>query len=194
MLDTFNRDQYRHELVELLLERSVAKGPVTLASGRTSQFFVDCKQTVLTARGHVLAGRLMLHELQSLGTNLRAVAGVELGGCPLASAVSFASCIEPPLLNALYVRKEAKDHGTQRLVEGAGDLRSGDAVAVVEDVVTTGGSTLAAVDKLTSTGLSVVAVVALVDRAEGGADAIAAAGIAFRAILRRRDLERGGRS
>jgi orotate phosphoribosyltransferase len=177
----------RERLVELLRERSFERKRVTLASGRESDFFIDCKQTALTAEGHVLIGSLMYDALAAL-PEVDAIAGVELGGCPLASAVSLTSFVRGRPLPALYVRKEMKDHGSRRSVEGDKALRPGLRVAILEDVVTTGGSTLKAVEKLTAAGASVVGVVALVDRLEGGAEAIRAAGLPLVALCTRRDF------
>ena len=177
----------RSRLVELLRERSFERKKVTLASGRESDFFIDCKQAVLTAEGHALVGELMLAALDGLPP-CEAVAGVELGGFPLASAGSRVSHMSGKNLPALYVRKEAKDHGSKRLVEGDKALRPGLPVVMLEDVITTGGSTLKAVEKLKQVGATVVGVVALVDRLEGGAEAIRAAGLPLVSICTRRDF------
>lgn len=178
----------RERLLALLRERSFARRKVVLASGRESDFFVDCKQTVLTAEGHALVGALMLDAALALPTRPLAVAGVELGGCPLASAVALISHQRGTPLDAVYVRKQAKDHGSQRLLEGDAGLPDGAPVVVVEDVVTTGGSTLAAVEKLRARGLSIAGVVAIVDRLEGGAENIRAAGLALTSLYTRRDF------
>lgn len=177
----------RERLVELLRERSFQRKRVTLASGRESDFFIDCKQTILTAEGHVLVGSLMFDALDALPA-CAAVAGVELGGCPLASAVSLTSFVKGRPLDALYVRKDVKDHGSKKLVEGDRSISKDIAVVMLEDVITTGGSTLKAVDKLKSVGARVVGVIALVDRLEGGAEAIRAAGLPVVAICTRRDF------
>jgi orotate phosphoribosyltransferase len=177
----------RERLVALLRERSFERKKVVLASGKESDFFIDCKQAVLTAEGHALVGELMFDALAQLPT-CRAVAGVELGGCPLASAVSLTSFQRGRPLAALYVRKEQKDHGSKRLVEGDRAILPGLPVVVLEDVITTGGSTLKAVAKLEQAGVKVVGVVALVDRLEGGADAIRAAGLPLVSIATRRDF------
>jgi orotate phosphoribosyltransferase len=173
--------------VALLRDRSVEHRRVVLASGRESDFFVDCKQAVLTAEGHALVGGLMFDALASLPP-CDAVAGVELGGCPLASAVSLVSFQRGRPLDALYVRKEVKDHGSKKLVEGDRSLRAGLRVVVLEDVVTTGGSTLKAVAKLASVGAVVVGVVAIVDRLEGGRAAIEAAGLPLVSLTTRDDF------
>ncbi|WP_437677502.1 orotate phosphoribosyltransferase [Sorangium sp. So ce131] len=177
----------RERLVALLRERSFEQKRFVLASGRESDFFIDCKQTVLTAEGHALVGSLMFEALDAL-PRCEAVAGVELGGCPLASAVSLTSYLRGRPLPALYVRKEVKDHGSRRLVEGDRGLAPGTPVAILEDVVTTGGSTLKAVEKLRTAGASVIGVIAIVDRLEGGAEAIREAGLPFVAICTRRDF------
>jgi len=177
----------RELLVDLLRERSFERKRVVLASGRESDFFIDCKQAALTAEGHALLGSLMFEALDAL-PRCEAVAGVELGGCPLASAVSLTSFVRGRPLPAFYVRKEAKDHGSKRLVEGDRSLVPGMPIVMLEDVVTTGGSTLKAVEKLTAAGGRVVGVVAIVDRLEGGAEAIRAAGLPLVSLCTRRDF------
>jgi orotate phosphoribosyltransferase len=176
----------RARLIALLRERSFERKKVVLASGKESDFFIDCKQTVLTAEGHALVGELMFEALERLPA-CRAVAGVELGGCPLASAVSLISFQKGRPLPALYVRKEQKDHGSKRLVEGDRAIVPEMPVVVLEDVITTGGSTLKAVERLVQAGVKVVGVVALVDRLEGGAEAIQSTGLALVSISTRRD-------
>lgn len=178
-------------LLELLRTLSYRRGRVLLASGKESDFFVDCKQTVLTAEGHVLVGEAMLDVLLDAAgrPTVDAVAGVELGGCPLASAVSLTSQLKSVPLDAIYVRKEAKDHGSQRLFEGGTRLSSGARIALLEDVITTGGSTLKALAKLRDAGFVVDTVVVLVDRDEGGREALEKAGLPVHAIYTRSDVE-----
>jgi orotate phosphoribosyltransferase len=176
----------KQRLVALLRERSFERRRVVLASGKESDFFIDCKQTVLSAEGHALAGEVLFDALGELPA-CDAIAGVELGGCPLASAVSLLSYQRGRPLPALYVRKQAKDHGSRRLVEGGTALGPGARAVLLEDVVTTGGSSLRAVEALRQSGIEVVGVAALVDRLEGGAEAIRAAGLALWALSDRRD-------
>jgi orotate phosphoribosyltransferase len=178
----------REKLLELLRVLSFERKKVVLASGKESDFFIDCKQAVLTAEGHALVGELAWESLAGLPVAPLAVAGVELGGCPLASAVSLHSFRAGKPLDAIYVRKEAKAHGSRRLIEGGTRLPAGAPVALLEDVVTTGGSTLAAAGKLRDAGFEVAGVVALVDRLEGGREAIVAAGLAFQALYARTDF------
>jgi orotate phosphoribosyltransferase len=177
----------RARLLALLRDRSFARKRVVLASGRESDFFIDCKETVLTAEGHLLAGEVML-EAALAGSSFDAIAGVELGGCPLASAASLLSAQRGTPKDAVYVRKEVKDHGSRRAIEGSTRLSPGARLVLLEDVTTTGGSSLAAIEKLRAERLSVEHVVTLVDRLEGGREAIEAAGLVMTAIFTRRDF------
>jgi orotate phosphoribosyltransferase len=176
----------RQRLIELLRERSYKRGRVILASGKESDFFIDCKQTVLTAEGHALVGELMFQMLDELPA-CDAVGGVALGGCPLASAVALVSHQHGKDLPALYVRKAQKDHGTAKLVEGDKAMFPGIKVVLLEDVVTTGGSSLRAVESLRQAGAEVVGILALVDRKEGGAETIRGAGLPFITLSSRSD-------
>jgi len=171
----------RSRLLELLRERAFERKRVVLASGRESDFFIDCKQAVLTAEGHALVPP------GALGPCV-AVAGVELGGCPLASAVALTSYQRGTPLDAIYVRKDAKEHGSKRLLEGNTRLPAGATVILLEDVVTTGGSTLKAAAKLRDAGYVTPGVVALVDRLEGGREGIEAGGLTLKSIFTRDDF------
>lgn len=175
-------------LLALLREHSFARRKVVLASGRESDWFIDCKQTVLLAEGHALVGARMLDALGQLPQRPQAVACVELGGCPLASAVALTSWQAGEPLNAIYVRKTAKDHGSRRPMEGDSAVPPGAPVAVLEDVVTTGGSTLAAVARLREAGFEVAGVIAIVDRGEGGAEALREAGLPLVSLYGRSDF------
>ena len=177
----------RSRLVDLLRERSFEKKRVKLASGRESNFFIDCKQTILTAEGHALVGELMLEALSGLG-RVDAVAGVALGGCPLASAVSLTSFQAGRPLPAVYVRKERKDHGSEKLIEGDKSLPPNARIALLEDVVTTGGSSLKALEVLRAQGCEIAGVIALVDRQEGGRETLERAGVPMIAIATKSDF------
>jgi orotate phosphoribosyltransferase len=177
----------RARLVDLLRERSFERKRVKLASGRESNFFIDCKQTILTAEGHALAGQLMFEALAEFG-KVDAVAGVALGGCPLASAVSLVSFQANQPLPAIYVRKERKDHGSEKLIEGDKSLPPGARIVLLEDVVTTGGSSLKALEVLRAHGAEIAGVIALVDRQEGGRETLAAAGVSLVAIATKSDF------
>ncbi|WP_394840476.1 orotate phosphoribosyltransferase [Pendulispora rubella] len=175
-------------LLELLKQHSYRKQRVVLASGKESDFFIDCKQTVLSAEGHTLTGELLFEAVRGMPGGADAVAGVELGGCPLASAVALTSFQRGAPLDAIYVRKEVKDHGSRRTLEGDVRLAKGARIALLEDVITTGGSTLKAVAKLTDAGYAVAGVIVLVDRLEGGREAIEGAGLSVRSIFTRTDF------
>ncbi len=181
----------RARLLELLRALAFERKRVVLASGKESDFFIDCKRVVLRAEGHALAAEVMLDGLARLPPCV-AVAGVELGGCPLASAVALTSFRRGVPVDALYVRKDAKNHGSRRMIEGDTHLAPGAAVALLEDVVTTGGSTLQAAAKLHGAGYPIVGVVALVDRLEGGREAIESRGLSFLAAFTRDDFMLSG--
>ena len=175
-------------LLEMLRQRSFRRGTFTLASGRESDFFIDCKPTVLSAEGHVHVGRALLGAIRALPGAPVAVAGVVLGGCSLASAVAMPPQGEPPPLDAVYVRKQTKDHGSRNRIEGAAHLGEGAPLVVVEDTVTTGGSTLRAVEELRRAGFRVTGVAAVVDRLEGAAEAFEEAKLPFRPLYTRTDF------
>lgn len=158
----------RLRLLDLLRSLAYEQREVVLASGRTSNFYIDCKQAVLTAEGHFLAGWLIGQALARHAPEVRAVGGLTMGADPLASAASTVSFLGGRPLDAFYVRKEPKGHGTQKWIEGEKSVPPGTPVAIVEDVVTTGGSTRKAIERARLHGLDVRHVVALVDREEGG--------------------------
>lgn len=162
----------RARLLELLRALAYEERAVTLASGRPSNFYIDCKQAVLTAEGHFLVGWLINQVLERVAPEVRAVGGLTMGADPLASATATVSYLGPRPRAAFYVRKEPKTHGTQKWIEGDKTVVPGTPVAVLEDVITTGGSTLKAIERARLHGLEVRHVVALVDREEGGREAI----------------------
>jgi orotate phosphoribosyltransferase len=162
----------RLRLLELLRRLAYERREVILASGRASDFYIDCKQAVLTAEGHFLAGWLIGRVLAERAPEVTAVGGLTMGADPLASAASAISFLGPRPLDAFYVRKEPKAHGTQKWIEGDKSVVPGTRVAILEDVVTTGGSTLKAIERARLHGLAVRHVVALVDREEGGREAV----------------------
>ena len=139
----------RQRLLELLTRLAYEKRKVTLSSGRESDFYLDTKQASLTAEGHVLVGRLVMEAIRSNFPEAQAVGGMTMGADPIASAASLTSFLQkPPGIPAFYVRKEPKGHGTAQWLEGKKSLPAGGRVAVVEDVVTTGASTLKAVERV----------------------------------------------
>jgi orotate phosphoribosyltransferase len=173
-------------LVRLLAERSARRGQFTLSSGRTSSLYIDARLTTMSPDGLALIGPTALAAIERARWNVDAVGGLTLGADPVAYAIAYASALAGRPVRAFTVRKEAKTHGTGRLIEGP--FRSGDRVAIVEDVITTGGSALRAIDAVRSAGGDVVGVLAVVDREEGGREAIEAAGVPVIALVRARDV------
>ncbi|HET6922605.1 MAG TPA: orotate phosphoribosyltransferase [Anaeromyxobacteraceae bacterium] len=209
---SLERDRAR--LLELLRSLSFERRQVVLASGKESDFYVDCKRTALTAEGHVLVGRLLLDRIRRLRPLPRGAGGLTLGADPLASAVAMASWLEyeqwraqaqpdeagperagglggpypPSTIDAFIVRKEPKGHGTGQWIEGRRTIPDGSRVAVLEDVVTSGGSALKAIERCRAEKLEPVACLALVDRLEGGREAIEAQGLPLDALFTRKDF------
>lgn len=175
MVDTLGDELFelkRARLLALMSRLSYEKREVTLASGLKSNFYIDCKQSVLTAEGHFLVGSLLLGLLREKAPGVEAVGGLTMGADPLASAVSTLSYVAGRPLTAFYVRKEAKGHGTGQWIEGIKSLRPGMPVAILEDVVTTGGSAMKAIGRVREFGLDVKLILGLVDREEGGRETL----------------------
>ena len=181
------RESARSELLRLVLDVSFRRQKVTLSSGKESDFYLDLRQTLMRPRGVALAGELVLDRLLA-GPPVDAVGGMAVGAVPLVSAVLAAAAARDPATELLgfFVRKQAKQHGLGRRIEGP--FRSGQTVALVEDTVTTGGSTLEALDAVTAGGGKVARVLCLVDRGEGAADAFRARGIELESLFTRDDL------
>lgn len=178
----------RARLLELLRTHAYAKKKVVLASGRESDFYVDCRGVVLSAEGHALVGRLLLDLARAMAPGLGAVGGLTMGADPLASAVALTSFLQGTPVGAFLVRKEPKGHGTGRYVEGLQLVAKGAKAVIVEDVVTTGGSSLKAVERAREEGLDVAGVVAIVDRSEGGRENLEAAGLKVASLFNRADF------
>jgi orotate phosphoribosyltransferase len=178
----------RARLLELLRQLSFERRQVILASGRESDFYIDCKRTALTAEGHVLIGRCLLAEVLQVQPPVRGVGGLTLGADPIASAIALTSFLEGHPVDAFIVRKEPKGHGTGQWIEGRKTIPDGSRVIVLEDVVTTGGSALKAIERCRAEQLEVVACLALVDRLEGGRQAIEATGVPLRTVFSRKDF------
>jgi orotate phosphoribosyltransferase len=179
--------ELKQRLAALLMRKSYREGRFTLTSGRESDYYFDGKQTALHPEGGWLIGHLFNHLLADV-PNLAGVGGMTLGADPLVSATSVISFERGRPLAALIVRKNAKGHGTNQYLEGLANFPPGASVAMLEDVVTTGGSVLAACDRVREAGFRIAAVCALLDREEGGRETIEAAGYSLRALFRRADL------
>jgi len=171
--------EQRQVLLHLLAERAYRHGSFTLASGRTSNHYVNCKPVSLSGQGLALLSAQMLGLVEA---EAAAVAGLTLGADPLVSGVAQAAALAGRGLDALIVRKEAKGHGTGAWLEGPLPA-AGSRITVLEDVVTTGGSSLKAVHQLREAGYVVERVVTIVDRQEGGQAAMEAAGLDLRSLF-----------
>jgi orotate phosphoribosyltransferase len=167
-------------LHQLLATRSARRGQFVLASGRQSTFYVDARLTAMHPEGLALIGPAGLQAIADAGWNPDSVGGLTLGADPIAYAIAYASQLQGRPVRAFTVRKEAKAHGTGRLIEGP--FESGDRVVVIEDVITTGGSALKAIAAVRAAGAEVLGVLALVDREEGGREAIEAEGVPVRSL------------
>ena len=163
------------DLQQLLAERSARRGRFTLSSGRESTLYIDARLTTMSPEGLVLIGQLGLRALEDARWEIQSVGGLTLGADPVAYAISYASSIAGRPIRAFTVRKEANSHGTQRLIEGP--FTNGDHVAIVEDVITTGASALRAATSVREQGGVIRGVLAVVDRDEGGRDALEQEGI-----------------
>jgi len=184
--DETDAAQTIRQLVELIEQRALKRGSFTLASGRTASFYLDAKQVVLDAQGSMLVGRAILQRLQALGELPEAIGGMSIGADPITSAAVTMAGVAGLPLKGFMVRKEPKGHGLQRYVEGP--VEPGQRVVIVEDVTTTGGSSLLAIDRATEFGLQVERVVTVIDRLAGAAEAFAARGIPLEPLVTIRDL------
>ena len=179
----------KRRLIEIVAKRSFSIGPETkLASGRVSNFYFNMKPTMLDPEGAHLIGSLILEAIA--GERVDFIGGLEMGAVPIATAVATVSHQRGTPVSAFFVRKQAKEHGTQALVEGLakGETLTRKRVVIVEDVTTTGGSAIKAADAVKKAGGHLVRVVTIVDRQEGATEAFMAAGLAFTAILTAADF------
>ena len=178
----------REELLELIIRHSFERRKVVLSSGRESDFYLDLRATMMRPRGIELAGKLLFARLQA-GARVDAVGGMVVAAVPVVSAVLLAAARsggEATDLLGFFVRKEAQKHGLGKRIEGA--FAAGQTVALVEDTMTTGGSTLEALEAVTAAGAKVARVLCIVDRSEGAADAFQARGLELESLFTRRDL------
>lgn len=176
----------RATLIDLVATKALQRGTFRLASGREASFYLDAKQVILDAQGSALVGRAILQLLESYGSLPAAVGGMSIGADPVTSAVVTMAGVANLPLKGFMVRKEPKDHGTKRFVEGP--VQPGDRVVIVEDVTTTGGSSLLAIDRALEFGLVVERVVTVIDRLAGAKETLAARGIPLDSLVTIRDL------
>ncbi len=184
----------RDRLLGLLVRHSFQHSPdpiFTLASGRKSHYYINCKTTTFRSDAMPLVGRLFFERIKALerpGGRIEAAGGLTLGADPIAYAIAYHSALEGHPIQAFSVRKEPKEHGTRRWVEGF--ERAGARVAIIEDVVTTGGSTLKAIEGALNAGFQIGLVMALVDRQEGGLEELRSKGYHLQAIFTADELLR----
>jgi orotate phosphoribosyltransferase len=177
----------KQELLELIVRHSFERRKVILSSGKESDFYLDLRTTLMRPRGVQLAGKLLLQRLAK-GPRVDAIGGMVVAAVPVVAAVLAAAARDADWrdLAGFFVRKEAKQHGLGKQIEGA--FAPGQSVALVEDTMTTGGSTLEALDAVTAAGGKVVRVLCVVDRGEGAAAAFAARGLTLESLYTRADL------
>jgi len=171
----------KQALITLLAERSARRGSFTLSSGKQSSLYIDARLTTMSPEGLSLIGPLGLQALHGARWSVSAVGGLTLGADPIAYAISYASAKTPSPIRAFTVRKEAKAHGTGKLIEGPFERQ--DHVAIVEDVITTGGSAARAAEAVRAAGGVVEGVLALVDRQEGGREFLEEMGLAVVSLV-----------
>jgi orotate phosphoribosyltransferase len=173
---------YRAELLELIRTRSFGRGRITLASGRESDYYIDMRPTTLHPAGATCVGELIADAHAGMPVDF--VGGLEMGAVPIATAVAIASARRGGRIQAFFVRKRAKDHGAKKLVEGLpkGETLRGRNVVIVDDVMTTGGSSVQAINAVREEGGNILLVLTIVDRLEGAAETFAAEKLPFRAL------------
>ncbi len=178
----------KQELIQIVRDKSFQYSPepvFKLVSGRMSQYYINCKPTTLSPRGMYLAGHLIYDAVRDC--NVRGIGGLTFGADPIAMAVAYTSELKKNPIKAFSIRKTQKDHGIVKWIEG--DLNPGDRVAVIDDVVTTGGSTIKAIERARAEGMEVVKVVILVDRREGGLENVQEQVADVEAIITVQDLQ-----
>lgn len=178
----------REELKAIIKELSYEEREVTLASGRKSNFYFDGKQTTLHAKGGLLTGKAFWDVVKEFGDDIDGVGGLTLGADPISTATSIAAQLDGSDVHAFIIRKEPKGHGTGQWLEGRKNLPPGSRVVILEDVTTTGASSLLAVERAKEEGLDVLGIVTLVDREEGAREMIEKAGIALKTVFTRSEV------
>jgi orotate phosphoribosyltransferase len=181
----------RARLQEIIRKRSFGRGEITLASGRKSDFYFNLKPTMLDAEGAALLAELTLDALT--GERVDYVGGLEMGAVPLAGAIAQLSYMRGKPIQAFFVRKKPKEHGARLSVEGLapGESLQGKRVVIVEDVTTTGGSAIKAVEAVRDAGAEIVMVLTMVDREEGATEAFREAGLPFRSLYKATEYLKG---
>jgi orotate phosphoribosyltransferase len=180
----------RRRLAELIIERSFRfsdKPAFRLASGRMSSYYFNCKPTTLNGEAMYLIGNIIYDIIRNRRSwPITAAGGLTLGADPIANAVAYTSYLKGDPIEAFVVRKEPKKHGTMLWIEG--NVKKGDRIVIIEDVITTGGSALKAIDRARKSGLKIEGVVVLVDRQEGGREAIESRRVPVETVFAREEI------
>ena len=183
-------EKMKQRLIELVLERTFKftdKPTFKLASGKMSSFYFNCKPTTLNSEGMYLVGHLMYDLIKSRKSwKVKGIGGLTLGADPVSNAIAYTSHLKDDPMESFVVRKEPKKHGTMLWVEG--NVAEGDKVIIIEDVVTTGGSAIKAIDRAKKCGLKVLGVIVLVDRQEGGREAVEKLGLPVKVLLTKEEI------
>jgi orotate phosphoribosyltransferase len=169
------KSEAHRELLAMLARESYVERQLTLASGRASNYYVDCKRTLYLPRGAYLAGELVLDLVKAAA--VEQIGGMAAGALPVTDAVIVAASRQGVDIRGFFVRKETKQHGLQQMIEGA--FKPGLKTAVIDDTITTGGSSLQAVTAMRAAGANVIAAIALVERGEGAVDAFVREGLKY---------------
>lgn len=190
-MKTFNSGaDMKKRLIDLVIRRTFkySQEPVfKLASGAQSSYYFNCKPTMLNSEGMYLIGNLFFEIIKGMNLkDMKAVGGLTLGADPISSAIAYTYFLKGESIEAFVVRKEPKQHGTMQWVEG--NVSEGDSVLITEDVVTTGGSTIKAIERARKSGLNVLGVVVLIDRQEGGKEAVEALGVPVETLLTKDEI------
>lgn len=176
----------KQALIELVRQRALKIGTFTLASGKTASYYLDCRLVTLDPQGANLIAAGMLERITKINPAVAAVGGMAIGADPISAAIVTVNGASGGNLRGFMVRKEPKDHGAGRQVEGP--VEPGERVVIVEDVITSGGSAIKAVEAARRFGLEVVGVIGIIDRLAGGAEAFAAVGLELQTLLTIRDF------
>ena len=177
----------KKRLIELILEKAFKFSPepaFKLVSGKMSNYYFNCKAVTLHPEGMHLIGNIIFEMIK--GQLPKGIGGLTLGADPIACAVAYTSYLKGAPIEAFVIRKSAKSHGTMQWIEG--DVKRGDRVVIVDDVITTGRSTIEAINKAKEAGLDIVKVMALIDRQEGGRENIESLGFALEAVITREEV------
>ncbi|MBM4054910.1 MAG: orotate phosphoribosyltransferase [Planctomycetes bacterium] len=182
-----NIDNARKELLRIIIEKSFKyneKPVFKLTSGKMSNYYINCKATTLDSASMLLIGQLFFEKIKQLDAD--AIGGLTHGADPIAFATAMVSAMQGSNIQAFVIRKEAKSYGMMKLIEG--NVSEGDKVVIVDDVVTTGGSTIQAIDRAREHKLEIVKAIALVDRQEGGRENIENKNVVFESLFTRDEL------